>query len=90
MSGKRFHSRRSHRRAFPLSGICMFVGVAGLVAINFIGSMALVTIAAAVGAVVLAWIAVRGRKDIIEYVLGTALAPTPWHRRGAIALGPGD
>lgn len=70
MTVKKFHSRRSDRRMFLWGGICLFLVSLGLLAADITGSTVLIVIAAVLVVPGSVWIAVQGRKDIIEYVLG--------------------
>lgn len=79
MSVKRFHSRRSYKRMFLWGGICLFLALIGLLAMDMTGSKVLMMIAGVVG-LRLIWIAFQGKKNLIEYVLG---ADALLLRRGA-------
>lgn len=80
MSIKKFHSRRSYLRIFLWGGICLFLASMGLLNMDMTGSKVLAKIAGVLVVLGSVWIALQGRKDIIEYVLG---ADALLLRRGA-------
>lgn len=71
MSVKRFNSRRSYRRMLLWGGLCIGLTVMGLLAMDITGSKVLMAVAIVVLLIGLVWIAVQGKRNIIEYVLGT-------------------